>query len=196
MDGIKTPHRIGIAALIFWGFAVVLSRSTHAADSTATASERLTSVNDSFDWAEGIITSLGALAPAIVSRPLYKETHSPHKALRIRKRLHRVAPVKAFMTRHFYLQRSTAFGMFNLTVDETEPGAFDLVIGSDAPAENVEVEDRVSHEILVDRPLDDERVFRLHVPEAVSRRIAVRVSLSQADEIDQAYFPLLGSKKK
>ncbi len=151
--------------------------------------DRETAVDDSFQWAEGIIEALGALAPPLPPIPP-PAVWAPRRAKprRARIRVRRGPP--PFVVRHFMLHRSTVFGIFDLTVDETSPESFDLVVGSDEPAEEVQIQDRYTHAIVLERPLDDERVFRVHVPGAFSRRLAVCVSLSQAGEIDKAYFPL------
>lgn len=66
-----------------------------------------------------------------------------------------------------------------------------MVVGSTEPAENIRVRDKLSRVVLVDQPLDDERVFTVEVHEALSPRIVVSVCLAQDGDINKAYFPLL-----
>jgi hypothetical protein len=156
--------------------------------------ERIASVQDSFDWADGIITSLGQMAPELVPTPeTPMKIHKPslqqlvsqmRSNLRHRRHL--------FKGRHLCLQKSTVFGIFDVTIDEIGPELFSLHVGSTEPAENIQIRDRVSKSILVDQPLDDERLFVVQVHRKLSPKIAVSISVLQDGEINKAYFPLFG----
>ncbi|MGH7441615.1 MAG: hypothetical protein ACREKE_02960 [bacterium] len=165
---------------------------------TRPTQEQLDAVRDSFDWADGIISALADLAPPFgVSEPRLpsSERHRRRK-LHFPVRIPVMRRVPIFVGRRLLLHRSTVFGIFDLTVTETGPRSFNLIVGSTEPAEDVQVQDRLNQEILVDQPLDDERVFRVRVPAPLSPRIAISVSLNQDGEIDRAYFPLLEAPRK
>jgi hypothetical protein len=162
---------------------------------------QIAAVQDSFDWADGVITALGELAPPFGPPP---ETQAwVHERIRrngVRSRRPRppfrdlVAPI--FAGRHLLLHESTVFGIFDLTVNETSPNSFSMIVGSAEPAENIQVRDRISKAILVDQALDDEKVFMVKVGQALSPRIVISVSVVQDGEINKAYFPLLGSDSR
>lgn len=191
-------------AMSFRGFFVValLSLVAMTRAGTAFAETQQAAVDDSFDWAGGIIDGLANLeaSPIVEPLPTPQPQDTPHRK---KHRSHRASPapppkavVPGFVGRRLTLQKNTVFGVFAVTVIETGPNGFDLVIVSDDPAENVEVKDSVANTVYVDRPLDDETTFRTHVPAHLSPAIAVSVSVVQDGDINKAYFPLLGSDLK
>jgi len=156
--------------------------------------ERIESVLDSFDWADGIITALGDLAPDLgPPSPLPSKLNRPRrKQHAILRHANALRVSHLFEGRHLRLHKNTVFGIFDVTVDEIGPGFFSLQIGSTEPAENIQIRDRVSKVILVDQPLDDENLFVVRVHRKLTPKIVVSVSVLQDGEINKAYFPLLG----
>jgi len=164
----------------------------------STPSAREAAVNDSFDWASGLIDGLGWLAPQPqVPLPARVAGAKPIVKAAKQRRPVRSAPVPAPapVLRELSLKKSTVFGIFDCHVSETGMESFRLVVGSEYPAENIVVKDSVSQRVYVDHPLDDERQFVVEVPAHLGGSIAVAVSVVQDSEINKAYFPLLGDEK-
>lgn len=189
-------------AMSFRGFMVValLSLVATTMAGSAFAESQQSAVDDSFDWASGIMDGLANLEAAPVAEPLPTPKPEDTPPRRKKHHSHRDSPapmpkatVPGFVGRRLTLQKNTVFGVFAVTVIETGPNAFDLIIVSDDPAENVEVKDSVANTVYVNRPLDDETTFKTHVPAHLSPAIAVSVSVVQDGDINKAYFPLLGS---
>jgi len=205
----KTRFREPGLACVALALALLLSSapvsgfvSQESQDAEAGPSQRqIAAVQDSFDWADGVITALGELAPPFVPQPetqAWGHTRARRGGKRSRhpKPAVQASAAPIFAGRRMLLHQSTVFGIFDLTVNETSPNSFSMIVGSAEPAENIQVRDRVSKAILVDQALDDERVFVVQVGQALSPRIVVSVSVVQDGEINKAYFPLLGGDSK
>lgn len=168
--------------------------STSKVEDTVLNRKRIESVQDGFDWADGIITALGGLAPVLVlpSETPLKLNSSRQRRLAFSRHANSFHVTHLFEGLHLCLHKSTVFGIFDVTVDEVGPEIFCLHIGSTQPAENIQIRDQESRAILVDQPLDDERLFAVKVHRKLSPRIVVSVSVLQDGEINKAYFQLLG----
>lgn len=155
--------------------------------------QQIAAVEDSFDWADGIITALGEMAPTLVQPQAAPLEHArPRQRRYILSRRGTTLHMEKFPEgRRLFLHKSTVFGIFDVTVDEIRPGFFSLLIRSTEPAENIQIKDQVSRAVLVDRPLNDEKVFIVQVHQKLSPKIVVSVSVLQDGEINEAYFPLL-----
>lgn len=156
-------------------------------------------VQDNYEWVDGIVTALGDLAPPLMFAPPIEE----RKRVRTAKRreghpgpLGLFNASRTFIGRHLLLHKSTVFGIFDLTINETSPSSFTMIVGSAEPAENIQVRDRMSKVVLLDQPLDDERVFMVRIPEALNPQVVASVSVVQDGNINKAYFPLIGDEPK
>jgi hypothetical protein len=147
-------------------------------------------VEDNVAWVKGVIDGLAQMAdplqPLTQSKPKRYSLAPAAAAMPMN-----LAPV--FVGRHFKLKKATAFGIFDVQVDETSPKSFTLMIASAEAAENVEVKDARSKAVYVDKPLDDEKAFSFQVAAPLSADIGIAVSIVQDDSINKAFFPLLDS---
>ena len=162
------------------------------------ADRQVSAVNDTFDWVDGIVSGLADLAPAFSMReadPLGRR-RAKRKAVSSPPQVTIAKETSMFSGRHLSLRKNTVFGIFDITVNETSPASFTMIVGSAEPAENVQVRDSGTGSILVDEPLDDEKVFTLSIGRALTPKIVVSVSVVQDGNINKAYFPLLGELDK
>ena len=192
-------------AMSFKGLVLLFALAVPLASAQPEGSSdrQVAAVADNIEWVSGLTDGLGSLAPPPRVVPLapLAPRHAKGRPTKGKAPAATAAAVPvaaaapAFVGRHLKLKKSTAFGIFDLTVDETSARSFDLNIASAEPAENIQVKDQNTKAIYVDKPLDDEKYFAVHVTAPLSSTIAVSVSVLQNGDINKAFFSLLGDDK-